>query len=528
MMKLSKKTTTILLVLICTLQLVLSIVVGSKKNFLFFDEVFSYPAANNVESVGFEFPQNEWMDSTWFDSYMGVDAEHRFDYSIPYKNQVTDVHPPLFYFFLHTASSFVAEEFSFFAGVSFNILFFIIASITLYFLGKEVFGSQVCGLITAFLYAISYGGLNTMVYIRMYMLMTMMALLHIFVYLKYFEQEKVPVKGFVFLILTLVGGVLSQYYFLFFAFALGVWYTLKFIFAKRYQILFKYLGTILISAAISLAIWPSMIKHLFAGGRGKEAQGNLLAFDDFFSDLREMIRILNNEMFTKFLLVILAGMLLLFILYFIKGNRFAKESLYKVTIILFVCMVYLLLVTKLAPYQVERYVMPIYPLVYLLIVSGCIRLLSNLIPQKIAIALCILGFGVLSVIHIILSGVPYTYEKNQDNIERFEITEQYGDGYALYISDNGECHQFYSSQVLRFYKGYYHVYDLETVSQVKEDMQLVEGEDAIVVYVAKTHDMEEVNEFVGKIFSEKSLTESNHLDEDEDWNVFLLEIEKEK
>ena len=42
------------------------------------------------------------------------------------------------------------------------------------------------------------------------------------------------------------------------------------------------------------------------------------------------------------------------------------------------------------------------------------------------------------------------------------------------------------------------------------------------------HDMKEVNEFVGKIFSEKSLNESNHLDEDEDWNVYLLEIEKEK
>lgn len=524
MIKLTKKPTTILLILICFLQLAVSLWIGSKKNFLFFDEVFSYPAANNVESIGFEFPQNEWMDSTWFDSYMSVDTEHRFDYSIPYGNQASDVHPPLFYFFLHTASSLMPGEFSFFSGLSFNILFFIVSSIVLYFLGKEVFESQVCGIVTAFLYAVSYGGLNTMVYIRMYMLMTMMALLHILVYLKYFEQKKVPVKGYAFLLLTMLGGVLSQYYFLFIAFALGVWYTLKFILEKRYQTLLKYLGIILASVGVSLAIWPSMIRHLFGGVRGKEAQGNLLTFNGYFSDLQEMIRILNNEMFTKMLFVILAGMALLLVINYVKGHRAAKDFLYKIAVVAFVCSIYLLLVTKLAPYQVERYVMPLYPLVYLLVVCGCMKLLSGLIPQKFAAAICILGFAGLSLIHIFLSGVPYTYEKNHDNIERFAITEEYGDGYALYISDNGECHQFYSAQVLKKYRSYYHVYDLNSIDQVKKDMDLLEGEEAIIVYVSKTRDMEEVNAFVGKVFSEKVLNDENHLDEDEDWNVYLLKL----
>ena len=72
-----------------------------------------------------------------------------------------------------------------------------------------------------------------------------------------------------------------------------------------------------------------MIKHLFAGGRGKEAQGNLVAFDGYFSDLKEMIRILNNEMFTKLLFLILAGMILLFVLNYVKGQRISKEYLNK-------------------------------------------------------------------------------------------------------------------------------------------------------------------------------------------------------
>ena len=229
-------------------------------------------------------------------------------------------------------------------------------------------------------------------------------------------------------------------------------------------------------------------------------------------------------MFTKLLFVALAGMVLLVVLNYIKGKRMKKESLNKAAVVFFVCIVYLLLVTKLAPYQVERYVMPLYPMVYLLVVGGSVKLLSGLISQKFALVLCILGFGGLSFSHILLSGIPYTYEKNSDNIERFAITEEYGDGYALYISDNGECHQFYASQVLRFYKAYYHVYDLTTVAQVKEDMSLVEGAESIIVYVSKTHNMDEVNDFVEHVFPERVLNEENHLDEDEDWNVYLLKL----
>ena len=501
-----------------------SLFIGSKKNFLFFDEVFSYPAANNIESVHFEFPQNQWMDSTWFDDYMGAAKEHCFDYRIPFHNQVTDVHPPLFYLLLHTASSFVPDQFSMTAGLMVNLIFFIMSAIVLYFLGKDVFQNPVCGLLIALLYGISYGGLNTLVYIRMYMLMTTMALLHLWVYLKYFEQKSVPVKGYMLLVLTMLGGMLSQYYFLFIAFALGVWYTIKFLAEKRYQTLFKYLGTIAASAAVSLLIWPSMINHLFGGVRGKEAQGNLLDFEGYFADLKEMVRILNNEMFTKMLLIILMGMVLLTFLNYKRGYKLTNEVLYRVGLILFVSIVYLLLVTKLAPYQIERYVMPLYPLVYLLVVGGCVQLLSSLIPAKFAAVLCILGFGGLSFVHILLSGVPYTYEKNPDNIQRFAITEEYGDGYALYISDDGECHEFYSSQMLRCYKAYYHVYDLGTIEQVRKDMQITSGEKSLVVYVSKTRDLDEVNEFLQEIFDEKSLNDENHLDEDEDWNVYLLEL----
>lgn len=519
-----KKNVIVVLVIICALQLTLSIFWGNKKNYLFFDEVFSYPAANNVNGVDSGFDENVWMDDSWFENFMSADLKHRFDYSIAYENQVNDVHPPLFYFFLHTACSFIPEQFSYWAGIGVNILFFMGCSIVLYFLGKEVFGSKICGLLVAFLYAISYGGLNTVVYIRMYMLLTLAVLLHALVYLIYFEKKEISAKSYLFLALTLVAGVLSQYYFLFIAFFFGAWYTIKFIMEKRYQVLLKYLATILVSAGVSLLIWPVMLVHLFGGGRGEEARGNLLSLNGYFGDLKEMFRVMNNDMFTKLLPVILLGLVVLAAICFKKGYQVRKECCKKVVTILFVCAGYFLIVTKAAPYQVDRYVMPIYPLIYLLLIGAAYMLLSKLLTKKIAVALCVWGFGGLSLIHMVHSGIPYTYEKNQDNIERRAVVEEYQDHYALYISDNKGCHYYDAVQMLKEYKGYYYVYDLTSVEQTKKDMEILEDENNLIIYVKNTRTIEEAESFVQEVFPESTLDESNLLDEDEKWNVYLLKF----
>ena len=91
------------------LQLVLSLFWASKKSYLFMDELFSYVTSNRVEGVAASLPSNEWMDENWLIDYMSADADHTFEYSIPYRNQDADVHPPLFYLFLHTACSLIPE-----------------------------------------------------------------------------------------------------------------------------------------------------------------------------------------------------------------------------------------------------------------------------------------------------------------------------------------------------------------------------------------------------------------------------------
>ena len=93
-----------------------------------------------------------------------------------------------------------------------------------------------------------------------------------------FEKDKIPLKGYIFLSLTLVAGVLTHYYFLFVAFAGCAWYTVKLFLKKRYVYLFRYLTAVFISAVVSLGIYPSTWTHIFEGGRGVEAGANFMSF----------------------------------------------------------------------------------------------------------------------------------------------------------------------------------------------------------------------------------------------------------
>lgn len=525
-MGLTKKRNIYIMMIILIIQLILSLFIANKKDYLFFDEFFSYASANNIAIDESELPENEWLNEEWYLEYVGTTEEHKFEYAIPYYNQVEDVHPPLFYFFLHTACSLIPGEFSYLSGAAFNIVFFLCSTVVLYLLSKELFHNDSCSMIISFLYAVSYGGLNTMVFVRMYMLLTLMTLLHVYVYLKCFENEKITIKDCLMLMLTLLGGVLTQYYFLFIAFWLGVWYTVRFIVKKQYKNLFKYLITVFGSAGISLIIWPSMITHLFLGGRGQEAQSNLFSLEGYGLALKEMFRILSNEMFTNLLPIILMCLGGLFIVFVVAKKSIDVDLWKRTAVVIFTCIGYYAVVSKVTPYLVERYMMPIYPLVYLLVVGASYTMFTKIIPTKVAGFLCIIGFAGLSAIHIVHSGVPYTFEKNQNNIERHEIVEKYQDNYAIYISDNKGAHFFDAIQMLKEYKGYYYVYDLENIEKAKADMKVLQGETCVMIYLKDKREIEEANDFVKNMFPGCALDDDSLIDIDEKWSVYLVEIQK--
>lgn len=504
-----------ILLFICALQLLLALFWADKKSYLFMDELFSYAASNRIEGIETDLPANEWLDGGWLTEYMSADEEHRFEYSIPYRNQETDVHPPLFYLILHTACSLIPEEFSYWSGTGCNIVFFITSTIALYFLGKELFQDKVCGLLAALLYSISYGGLNTMVFIRMYMLLTLLVVLHTYVYLKYFEQDDTPVRGYVLLAVTVILGMLTQYYFVFIAFFFGVWYALKFFFKKQYKRLGRYMTAAAISAGCSIACYPTMIKHIFGTSRGAEARENLASSEGYLGNLVTMWKLLDSQLFTNLFIVIFLMMVLLLAVVFVKKQRvWDTAMLTKLGAVMTACAGYFLVVTKIAPYQIDRYIMPIYPLVYLLIIGLMYRLIKAIIPQKTAIILCILGFGGLSAVHMVHSNIPHTYSEDVIITPRLELAEEYKDCYVLYIGEREEdIPKYYDVlQVLSKYKGFYYIDDLSKEKQISNDMERLQDEEQLIIYV--NHNAQIMD-----------LENTHFLQRDEEWDVYLMSKE---
>lgn len=522
-----KKTVIFVLIVICLLQLMLSLFWADKKSYLFMDEVFSYATSNRAEGTAAELPAYEWLDERWLLDYVTVDEEHTFEYSIPYKNQASDVHPPLYYLFLHTACSLIPEKFSYWAGTGCNIAFFIVSTIVLYFVGKELFKDKICGLLAAFLFSISYGGLNTMAFIRMYMLLTLIVLMHTYVYIKYMEQEKVPRKGYLLLALTLIAGVMTQYYFLMIAFFYGVWYTVSFFFEKKYQKLIKYISTILASAVCSLMLYPTMWKHIFHTSRGAEARENFFSLGEYPKKLRTMLKLMDSQLFFNLFLLIFIILIILAMVYFQRKGQIQKEICKRAGAILFACAGYLMIVTKIAPYQIDRYLMPIYPLVYLLIIGAVYKLARKLIPTKAVVALCVCGFGGLSLIHMVYSAIPHTYSEDIIISPRLAVAEENHDSYAIYIGSRDEIPKYYDIlQVLSRYRGYYYIDGSENTEQVREDMRFLEEGEQIILYVDKTMGTEEVFSYIEEIFPDVVLNENCLLHKDEKWDVYSFRKEE--
>lgn len=512
-----------ILLMICILQLGLSLFITGQKTYLAPDELFSYVSANNPDYIG-EVPKNTWLDETWYTDYVSAQPEHRFEYSVPYHNQDQDVHPPLFYIFLHTAASMVPEQFSYYTGTAFNILFFLICTIVLYELGKEIFDSSVCGLISAFLFGISYAGLNTVVFVRMYMLMTLLVLLHVLVYMKYMEREEIPLKGYIFLGLTLVLGMLTQYYFVVIAFFFALWYGIRMLLQKDHQKVCRFVMVFIVSGVTSIALYPSMLHHIFGTSRGAEARENFSTSGGYLEKLKTMWGILDSQLFTGLGIFLIAALFILAASCVIRKKYPEKQWIRKTGTVLFACAGYFLVVTKIAPYQIDRYLMPIYPLVYLAAIGWMWVFLKQWIPERAAVILCIMGFGGLSVIHTVHSSIPYTYTKDTVITQRLELAEMYQDQYVLYLGEETDMYDYFEAvQVLQKYEGFYNVKDLTDVSAVKNDMECLENEDSILLYISNDIDPEEAEAFISGLFPESVLDIEKPLQTDEEWQVYLLD-----
>lgn len=320
-----------------------------------------------------------WITSGQFRDYVTVDGSDAFDYLSVYFNVKDDNHPPVHFMLLHTMSSLFPGTLSPWLGCTINLICVGITLWLLLRLGRqlsEIFGMEeqgrLLGILAVLLYGLSTGALASVLLIRMYCLLSCLCVALLSMHVEKWKEHGFDRsnKG---LIAITVLGFLTQYFFLFYCILLAAVTAAGLLCSKRMRELWIYIRSMVVAAVIGLVLFPFAIADVFSSGRGVEALDNLASgFAGYGARLLAFARILADRTVGDLLLGAgCATAVVLAVVLWYRRHRGQELSMSRevrgILCMLIIPVVgYYLLASRMSPYLVDRYVMPMFPMIALL------------------------------------------------------------------------------------------------------------------------------------------------------------------
>lgn len=452
------------------LHLVLMAFLCAQKSDYHMDEILTFALSNNTAG---KFPPIEYgmKYEGWGPYYNGIvvnDGEG-FDFRTVWDNQTEDVHPVLYYILVHSVCSVFSNHFSMWFGIIVNLCSLIFIDILLFQLSKRIFESEVLGAIVTGFFGTSFLLINMMSFIRMYSLLMVFVLLISLVFLIYFDKEK-DLKFYLWTFLIVLGGMLTQYFFVIYLFFLCVFMGIKMLIVERnIKATLIFSASILGGMATSVLVFPGMIKHIFMGHRGQESVQNLVSIDDLFSRVRDYAHIINSEI-SGGLLAIVVILLVVWLIYSIKN----KYSLFDAKLMLIVsAIMYSLIVAKIAPIVHDRYISPVCPIIAIFVVYPVYKVICIVIHkwQKELLSVFLIVLNIFC-----LAQSDWATTEMYKNSDAINIARSNSGKAALCIGDSN-WRNLHVANTLREYVGYY----FEDSLNYKEFVD--DYDDDLIVYI---------------------------------------------
>ena len=359
--------------------------------------------------------------------YLTIGKYDVFNYFSVYYNQARDVHPPLFYFLVHFVSTIFYGTFSKYIIFSINLLFFIGTLLVINKIMKSL-NKEKLGIPTMILYGGSIGCISTVVFQRMYMMLTFFSILYLYLTIKFIQDDFKVEKKYPW-ILTILFGFLTQYYFCIYIVLVFILLAIYLIIKKEYKKLYDYFIVHVIPAVIGVAFYPASIYHIFFSYRGIGDGGSTKTiFESIIYYLSQIYKLFG---FKNLLLITI----IISIILFIKNKVTIDKEKYKYLIILILPVImYILIVSKIAPFLGEdytsRYIMLTFP-----IIAISIMYLLSLISKSSIIPLII---SVVLVINGLYNETPVYLYKDYKKV--MDLAYEYKEDYFVYVFDNYFTH----------------------------------------------------------------------------------------
>ena len=344
----------IILTIIIAMQVVARVYLGEKKEYFHMDEMYSYGLMNynKLNIADNEDFYDNWHNKQYYKDYLEVNSDEVWNLKPVYENQKNDVHPPLFYLLLRIASTFTVDNFTKWSGIWLNIIISIASTILTFLIVNKLCKNKYIALITSAFSTFTIIGLSATMYIRMYELANFNILLLVYTLLKLLEKIELKFKDCIPVIIALLLGGLTHYYFFIFAFVIYMMYAIKCVKEKKFKNLGIFTGAMVVAAVIFLLIFPFAINHVLFSYRGLSGGGEV----KYTEKIKEFRKILKESMGGEYLKNILIVSIILYIINLIRKRKF-EES--KILWVLLPTIAYFLMVAKNAPYIEIRYIIPI-------------------------------------------------------------------------------------------------------------------------------------------------------------------------
>ena len=255
------------------------------RNSYHVDEMFSFGHANSTQGaflrtgVTSRFAEEEFQQYLWyrwipgieFHNWLTVQPKEAFKYGHIFDNLSVGVHPPLFYILLHTVCSFTPDVFSKWHGAVLNIPLWLLLLWMLFKLAKLFFKDSFYAWCTVLLYAYSEVGLDTVLFIRGYLLQTLLAVCLVYQVTRILKENKAT--GFEYMWVGVVAtlGMLTHYNFLIFAALVGLIAGGILCVRKEWKLCWRLGITLLASVCLFIVLFPPAIDVLINSNRGRQA-----------------------------------------------------------------------------------------------------------------------------------------------------------------------------------------------------------------------------------------------------------------
>ncbi|MBO5056382.1 MAG: hypothetical protein J6C64_08565 [Lachnospiraceae bacterium] len=440
-------------IVLLLLQLAVLFYYGNRKSGFHEDEFYSYYSTN--KTAGLFVNDRQWLSRDSFRNDFVVLEGEQFRYQVVKQMQSWDVHPPLYYYILHTVCSLFPGVFSKWLGIGVNILAYIPGFCLLAYLvyrcllEEEPAGvsaeakeknrrySVFMAFAVCLFWGFSAAVISGVMFIRMYQWLTLFVLLLACLHIRAIKKQDFGIGFLIPTALTVFLGFMTQYYYIIFHFFMGVGMCFLFFKSKKIKELFLYALSCAAGLLAAIIYYPSSMAHIFRGYRGTEAvsefgnAGNTLERLRFFTGLFDDY-VVNGWLCVWLLCICLAGITV----YWIKrrpagkpdtnglSTRQGQETKQAVLLLLFSCAGYFFTVSKTALLLGEtsnRYQLPVYGiLLFLLLYFLCtpVSLLIKKDKWKPAAGLILLGAVLLTDGTALKNGkVFFLYEEEKQTME---------------------------------------------------------------------------------------------------------------